>query len=464
MMTSLAIHPGTPERAATARERSVAQVCMVRACPTFPRRLGVTLAMMMWLAPNVVAAQDAILTDLGESARSERVGLLTPEFLALPEFRPMLTSADFQFAKERLRFDDDAAAALFSAFYDEYRRSFDAALAQTHARMADIQRQRNAWRAENPDQPFQEPDLGWHATWEAWSARRAELEAQLTERIDAMLDSDRREWWRQIKRDVRLSTFVAEHPWHRIAWAFDPRVIFEAIGVEPDSTLKLSEAAQQWIDGYAEAVEAYRRAKVELDEWPIRPESQHLARRDPAINRKAWEDRHYRTLDLMYGIREAAGRIEPVMAALDPEQARRFQREVDSRRHPGIYTPSPIDMLSEQLGAIECPESIRATVEVILASALARQEQIRERMMRAVESYDAPTPRRARLKAMAEAADLAEIDALRARHAVEHPALPIWSEYRNHVHATCRQVRLAIPSDVLDGLPPAVRLLLLWTE
>lgn len=410
----------------------------------------------------------AVAAGLAAGAASAQEDGLSDAVRRLPQFRPSLTAADFDAAADRMAFTDADGRTLFRAVYDDFRRAFDAALAAAQADMAASSAQQRAWRAENPDAPWNAmPYFGYMEAWNGWMTRREAIEREFRENVHAVIGKDQRDVWERITRDLRIRRALEDVDRQLMPWAFEPAEVMMELGIEPEESPAIAAGYDEWVAGFERALIGYVEAAAVTSEWQQRPENRDRWRTDPDRMQREAAPMWMASDDARYALRDAAGRVDPLADALGEDRGSALREHVLRRRFPGVFVQSPVEALSKRLADLPLSPATRDAVERIIADYHPVQRAMRLKLVSAYEREETPGNRRKRQQRFLDVG----MDAQRRNAYLDnmppedqHGALPVWLENRNLAHATCRRIRAAIPPAEIDALPPGVRLLLAWAE
>jgi len=292
---------------------------------------------------------------------------------------------------------------------------------------------------------------------ERWIAFRRECEARFVEDVAALLTADQAKRWRTMHAQwhrARMLEYIAER---LQACVYDIALLFEEAHIDVDGDAELKELVQMYhlqLDAAIDAAVARypslvaARLLIEAREGRDSPEVQ-----------AAWD----RVMDLGKAVAAVNERSLPLFfEALSDAEGERLREAIDRRRFPGVFQESPVERLRALFSKIDdLPQDSRLQLDAIFAQYGEREQQLRRRLVEAIERWRSPGNAEWIRRRQQELTEAGQHPGLVFE---EHPALPIFEEENRFVAQTVRRIRGVFSNEEFERLPPQIRILTFWVE
>lgn len=292
---------------------------------------------------------------------------------------------------------------------------------------------------------------------ESWLAYRREREQEFVEDVAALLTAEQAERWRTMHAQwhrARMLEYIAERlqpgvydlanllAEAQIPAAGNSATSDIAAGYHAELDAAIEQAISQYPARYAE------RGRIEEREGRDSPEV-----------RAAWD----RVMDLGRAVAAVNERSLPLLfEALNEADAERLRQTIDRRRFPGVYHESPVERVRTLFAKLDdLPEESAAQLDAIFAPYSEREQQLRRRLVEAIERWRSPGNAEWIQRRQQELTEAGRHPGLVFE---EHPALPIFEEENQFVARTLRQIRGIFSTEEFDALPPQIRILTFWVD
>lgn len=380
-----------------------------------------------------------------------------------PFYQAGIHAHDIETVVEKLQFEDATTEALFRALYEDFVNRHRAVASMALQQVDEVHQAHSNWRLEHPDEPWPDiGDFGWHEVSSAWLARREAMEAEFERDIEALIGPERAATWRRITQGVRREReffTLKQHPYS--FWVVDLEAILDQLQI---STGPLSAELNAWSDEFDRALKRY------LDEQALAAETY---RRSPPTSYEEMTDQEFDSsialFDRTESARHAIGQVsqrwmQAIAQALGDADAKRFIDAVQHDGFPAVFKASPVELVIERMDEVSLDGKTASAIRTLVQNQYEpRQRAIRERLIKAHESWSSPKETIERWREYWEGVRAGEIDPSQPTQ-WDHPALPIWIENRQLSLETCRAIRALIPAEQFEALPFSVRLWLKWWE
>ncbi|MCH8822685.1 MAG: hypothetical protein IH984_04165 [Planctomycetes bacterium] len=375
-----------------------------------------------------------------------------------------ISQAEFQQCLDSLSFSDDTDEAVFNTLYAKFQNDYRHHSAFVKLRFKEIDAERAAYRAANPDtlRTQKSTVLAYNDEQFAWKTLCKKLDAQFDNDVRLCLTKKQQEIWITTIQSSRRRRILPEvRQLGLIRSSTDLVSIIELIDLTPtvldlidpllsEYVLALDEVLCSW-ENEADALQA------QIMTIAYGPGGYEQKSRDRSIRlRKQIEGLAANVSDLN---QQYVTRIQSVLPG---QYALSFVEEVYRVEYPVLFLPSPVDLAVSAVDeTIQISQEQREGINAVYEAYVLKRAEIRRQIIKGVYQWEHPRKRDLEKRRIAYKQYI--VDGLDPYKAYEgHPAMKWLDKRRSLAKNTCAQLRGLFANDEFESLPLSLQLLLNW--
>jgi len=381
-----------------------------------------------------------------------------PESLWLPS----ISQAEFEKCLAALAFSDGTDEAIFKTLYVKYLSDYRQRSTLVKLRIKEIDAERAAYRAANPDTPRTHKGLALanHEAQFAWKTLRKKLDAQFDNDVRILLTQKQQEIWITVIQSSRRRRILPKvRQLGLIRSSTDLVSIIELIDLTPPVLDLIDPLLSEYVVAVDEVLCSWENEadalQAQIMTIAYGPGGYEQKSRDRSIRlRKKIEGLAANVSDLN---QQYVTRIESVLPG---QYALSFVEEVYRVEYPDLFLPSPVDLAVSAVDETISQEQ-RESINAVYKAYVIKRAEIRRQIIKGVHQWAHPRKRELENRRIVYKQYI--VDGLDPYKAYEgHPAMKWLDKRRTLAKKTCAQLRGLFTNDEFEALPLRFQLLLTW--